>query len=94
LPKMFTSPIRIATLVFTRLRVLAYDSERVAQNSSAILGLAAPRHALCSIVDRRSNTCSSAAILDFFKTVWANSTRLANRPRKVDVVCENALTWR
>jgi hypothetical protein len=26
--------------------------------------------------------------------VWANSTGLANRPRKVDVVCENALTWR
>ena len=46
----FTDLDRYARL--TRLRVLAYDSERVAQNSSATLGLAAPRHALCSIVDR------------------------------------------
>jgi len=32
--------------------VLAYDSERVVQNSSAILGLAVPRYALCSVLDR------------------------------------------
>ena len=32
--------------------VIAYDFERVAQNSSAILGLAVPRRALCSVLDR------------------------------------------
>jgi hypothetical protein len=32
--------------------VIAYDFERVAQNSSAILGLAVPRQALCSVLDR------------------------------------------
>jgi hypothetical protein len=32
--------------------IIAYDSERVAQNSSAILGSAAPQYALCSVLDR------------------------------------------
>ncbi len=32
--------------------VIAYDSDRVAQNSSAILGLPAPQYALCSVLDR------------------------------------------
>jgi hypothetical protein len=32
--------------------VIAYDFERVAQNSSAILGLALPRHGLCFVLDR------------------------------------------
>ena len=32
--------------------VIAYDFERVAQNSSAILGLALPRHTLCFVLDR------------------------------------------
>jgi hypothetical protein len=32
--------------------VIAYDFERVAQNSSVILGLAVPRRALCSVLDR------------------------------------------
>jgi hypothetical protein len=32
--------------------VIAYDFERVAQNSSAILGLALPRHALGFVLDR------------------------------------------
>ena len=32
--------------------VIAYDFERVAQNSSDILGLAVPRRALCSVLDR------------------------------------------
>ena len=34
--------------------VLAYDSERVARNSAAVLGVAVPRQALCSILDRTS----------------------------------------
>lgn len=34
--------------------VFAYDSERVAQNSSAILGLPVSGHALCFVVDRTS----------------------------------------
>jgi len=34
--------------------VLAYDSERVARNSAAVLGAAMPRHALCSVLDRTS----------------------------------------
>ncbi len=32
--------------------VIAYDFERVAQNSSAILGLALPRYVLCFVLDR------------------------------------------
>jgi hypothetical protein len=32
--------------------VIAYDSERVAQNSEAILGQAAPPHALCRVLDK------------------------------------------
>ncbi len=32
--------------------VIVYDSERAAQNSSAILGLAAPQHAVCFVLDR------------------------------------------
>jgi hypothetical protein len=32
--------------------VIVYDSERAAQNSSAILGLAAPPHAVCFVLDR------------------------------------------
>jgi hypothetical protein len=32
--------------------VIAYDSERVAQNSAAILGLAVPQHPLCFVLDR------------------------------------------
>jgi len=32
--------------------VIVYDSERVAQNSSAILGLAVPQHAICFVLDR------------------------------------------
>ena len=32
--------------------VIVYDSERVAQNSSAILGLAVPRDAVCVVLDR------------------------------------------
>jgi hypothetical protein len=34
--------------------VLAYDSERVARNSAAVLGVAVPHHALCSVLDRTS----------------------------------------
>ena len=34
--------------------VLAYDSERVARNSAAVLGVAVPRHALCAVLDRTS----------------------------------------
>ena len=34
--------------------VLAYDSERVARNSAAVLGVAVPRQALCSVLDRTS----------------------------------------
>ena len=34
--------------------VLAYDSERVARNSAAVLGVAVPRRALCSVLDRTS----------------------------------------
>jgi hypothetical protein len=34
--------------------VLAYDSERVARNSAAILGVTVPRQTLCSILDRTS----------------------------------------
>jgi len=32
--------------------VIAYDFERVAQNSAAILGLAVPQHPLCFVLDR------------------------------------------
>ena len=32
--------------------VLAYDSERVARNSAAVVGVAVPRQALCSVLDR------------------------------------------
>ncbi len=32
--------------------VIMYDSERTVQNSSAILGLAAPQHAVCFVLDR------------------------------------------
>jgi hypothetical protein len=32
--------------------VIAYDFERIAQNSSAILGLALPRYVLCFALDR------------------------------------------
>jgi hypothetical protein len=32
--------------------VIVYDSERAAQNSSAILGLAVPQHAVCFVLDR------------------------------------------
>jgi hypothetical protein len=32
--------------------VIAYDFERVAQNSSAILGLGVPQHPLCYVMDR------------------------------------------
>jgi len=32
--------------------VIVYDSERAAQNSSAILGLAVPPHAVCFVLDR------------------------------------------
>ena len=32
--------------------LMAYDFERVAQNSAAILGVALPRHALCFVLDR------------------------------------------
>ena len=34
--------------------VFAYDADRVAQNSSAILGLPVPGHALCFVLDRTS----------------------------------------
>jgi len=34
--------------------VVAYDSERVARNSAGILGVGAPRHTLCSVLDRES----------------------------------------
>jgi hypothetical protein len=85
----FTDPDRYARL--TRLCVVAYDSERVAQNSSATLGLAAPRHALCSIVDRTpaqvpqflifSKPCGQTLL------VWQISS-----VKKVNAACENALT--
>jgi hypothetical protein len=32
--------------------VVAYDSERVAQNSGAVLGQAVPPHALCRVLDK------------------------------------------
>ena len=32
--------------------VIVYDSQRAAQNSSAILGLAVPQHAICFVLDR------------------------------------------
>ncbi len=34
--------------------ILAYDSDRVAQNSATVLGVAVPRQTLCSILDRTS----------------------------------------
>ena len=42
--------------------VFAYDSGRVAQNSSAILGLPVPGHALCFVLDRTSTQVPSFMI--------------------------------
>src|ERR1700674_158223 len=60
--------------------VRTYDSERVVQNSSAILGLAVPRHARCSILDRTS--AQVPPFLIFSAQNPAGSIRLTNKPRK------------
>ena len=60
--------------------VRTYDSARVVQNSSAIFGLAVPRHARCSILDR--TPAQVPPFLIFSAQNPAGSIRLANKPRK------------
>ena len=71
---------------------LAYDSEWMAQNFSAILGLAVPRHALCSILDRTSAQVPRFLILASKPCGQTRSVWQISLSKKVNAACENALT--
>jgi hypothetical protein len=43
--------------------VIAYDSERAAQNSAEILGIAAPRHSICFVLDKTATRAPPFLVL-------------------------------